>query len=249
MPVHSSNPVFNEKTYDRFSHIRLTARDSRMTMRGTLDRVSILFAIAVAAAAVAWVGVSAAPGLVLPAALGGALIAFVLAMVISFKPEAAPYLSPVYAAFEGLFLGAISLFFESRYPGIAGQAILGTGVVTGVMLVLYRFRVIRATPIFTKVVVALTIAAAVMYGVAFIATMFGAQVSFLRDASPLGIGLSLFMIGLAASNLILDFDLIERGEATGQPKAFEWYAAFGLLVTVAWLYIEVLRLLSRLNRR
>ncbi|RYH00652.1 MAG: Bax inhibitor-1/YccA family protein [Alphaproteobacteria bacterium] len=158
-------------------------------------------------------------------------------------------MSPVYAVFEGVFLGAISRVFETLYPGIAMQAILGTGVVTGVMLVLYRFRVIRATPMFTKVVVALTLAAAVMYGVAFIAMMFGAQVSFLRDASPLGIGLSLFMIGLAASNLILDFDLIEKGEASGRPKAFEWYGAFALLVTVAWLYVEVLRLLSRLNRR
>ena len=249
MPVRSSNPVFNEKTFDRFSYLTGATPRARMTVRGTLDRASILFAVAVCAAAVAWVGVTAAPGLALPAALGGALVAFVLAMVVSFKPETAPYLSPVYAAFEGLFLGAISLVFERMYPGIAGQAILGTGVVTGVMLLLYRFRVIRATPTFTKVVVALTIAAAVMYGVAFVASMLGAHVSFLRDASPLGIGLSLFMIGLAASNLILDFDLIEKGEATGRPKVFEWYAAFGLLVTVAWLYVEVLRLLSRLNRR
>ena len=114
------------------------------------------------------------------------------------------------------------------YPGIALQAVLGTGAVTGVMLLLYRFRVIRATPMFTRVVLGLTLGAAIMYGVSMIAMLFGAHVTFLSSPSPLGIGLSLFLIGLAAMNLIVDFDVIERGERTGQPKFMEWYGAFGL---------------------
>lgn len=249
MASRSHNPVFNEKTFDRISYLTGTAPAARMTLRGTLDRAAILFALAVAAAAFSWVLVAGAPALAFPMAIGGCLVAFVLAIVISSKPALAPTLSPVYALVEGAFLGAISSVLERMYPGIAMQAILGTGVVTGVMLLLYRFRVIRATPTFRKVVIAMTLAVAIMYGVAIVAMLFGARVPFLNDPSPLGIGLSLFLIGLAASNLILDFDLIERGAATGAPKAMEWYAAFGLLVTVAWLYVEMLRLLSKMQRR
>ncbi len=249
MVSRSQNPVFNEKTFDRFAYLTGTAPAARMTVRGTLDRASILFFVAFGAAALSWSLVSSAHGLAFPAAIGGALVAFVLALVVSFNPTSAPYLSPVYAVFEGAFLGAISQVLETRYPNIAGQAVLGTGVITGVMLLLYRFRVIRATPTFRKVVISMTLAVAILYGVAFVAMLLGARVPFINDPSPLGIGLSLFLIGLAASNLILDFDLIEQGERTGAPKAMEWYAAFGLLVTVAWLYMEVLRLLSKMNRR
>lgn len=243
------SPAFNEKTFDRFAYLTGTAPAARMTVRGTLDRATILFALAFVTAVLSWVVVSANPMLALPAALGGGILAFVVGLVTSFNPTAAAYLAPLYAATEGVFLGAVSLVFESRYPGIAMQAVLGTGVVTGVMFVLYRFRVIRATPTFTKIVLGLTMAVAVMYLIAFGMRMFGHAMPYLNDATPVGIGISLFLIGLAASNLILDFDVIERGEREGRPKAFEWYAAFGLLVTVAWLYIEVLRLLSKLNRR
>ncbi len=243
------SPAFNEKTFDRFSYLTGTAPAARMTVRGTLDRATILFAIAVAMAAVSWVFVSSAPGLAMPVALGGALLAFVVALITSFNPTAAPYLAPLYAVVEGVFLGSVSRVFEGMYPGIAMQAVLGTGVVTGVMFVLYRFRVIRATPVFTKIVLGLTLAVAVMYMIALGVRLFGGHMPFLNDATPFGIGLSLFLIGLAAMNLIIDFDVIERGERTGQPKAMEWYSAFGLLVTVAWLYIEVLRLLSKMNRR
>lgn len=244
----SHNPVFNEKTFDRFSYLTGEAPKARMTMRGTLDRAAILFAIAIVSAAASWGVTSVVPGLAFPLALGGCLLAFVLGWTVSLKPNLAPALSPVYAVFEGAFLGAFSQILEARYPGIAGQAVLGTGVITGVMLLLYRSRVIRATPTFKKVVIGMTLAVAIMYGVALIMVIMGQRVPLINDATPLGIGISLFLIGLAAFNLILDFDLIETGEAQGMPKAMEWYAAFGLLVTVAWLYFEVLRLLRKLQR-
>ena len=243
------SPAFNEKTFDRFSYLTGTAPTARMTVRGTLDRATILFALAVAAAASSWVFVSSAPALAYPVAMGGALLGFGVAIATSLKPTAAPYLAPIYALLEGVFLGSLSRVLEASYPGIALQAMMGTGAVTGVMLVLYRFRVVRATPTFTKIVVGLTAAVAVMYLVAFGMRLFGGHMPFLNDATPIGIGLSLFLIGLAAMNLILDFDIIERGERTGRPKAMEWYAAFGLLVTVVWLYVEFLRLISKLNRR
>lgn len=116
------------------------------------------------------------------------------------------------------------------------------------MLLLYRARIIRATETFKKVVISMTAAVAVMFVIAIVMRLFGSTMPFLNDATPLGIGISLFLLGLASVNLILDFDLIEEGEATGAPKAMEWYAAFGLLVTVAWIYIEVLRLLNKLRR-
>lgn len=244
----SHNPVFNEKTFSRFAYSTGAVSTSRMTVRGTLDRASILFAIAVSAAAFSWVFVSTASALALPLAIGGGILAFVLALVVSFKPETAPFLSPVYAVAEGVLLGALSRLFEAFYPGIAMQAVLGTGVITGVMLLLYRSKVIRATPMLKKVVISMTLAVGLMYVIAFGIRMFGYQMPLLNDSGVYGIGLSLFLIGLAAFNLILDFDLIEQGEAQGAPKSFEWYGAFALLVTVAWIYFEVLRLLSKMRR-
>ncbi len=249
MPVRSShNPVFNEDTFDRFSYLTGEAPAQRMTLRGTLDRASILFAIAVSVAAVTAVFVAGAPGLAFPAVAGGAILAFVLALVVSFKPELASSVGLAYAAAEGVFLGAVSYVAERLYPGIALQAVLGTGVITGVMLLLYRSRVIRATPTFKKIVIGMTLAVAIMYGVGMIVWLMGMRVPYINDATPLGIGISLFLIGLAAFNLILDFDLIEQGVAEGAPKQMEWYGGFALLVTVAWIYIEVLRLLSKLRR-
>ncbi len=249
MPTRSHNPVFNEKTFDRFAYLTGTAPAARMTVRGTLDRATILFAIAISSAALAWVGVSSAPGLALPAAIGGGILAFVLALVVSFNPTSAPVVSPVYAVAKGIALGTISRILEAQYPGIALQALMGTGAISAVMLGLYRFKVIRATPMLKRVVIGMTLAVMLMYLVAFGMFLFGAQMPLINDPSPLGIGISLFLIGLAAFYLILDFDLIEQGEAQGRPKAFEWYGAFALLVTVAWIYVEVLRLLSKLNRR
>ena len=248
MATRSHNPVFNEKTFDKFAYLTGTAPASPMTMRGTIDRAAILFAIAVSTAALSWVFVSSAPALALPVALGGGIVAFLLAIVISFNPTSAPFVSPVYAALEGVFLGAISRVLEARYPGIAAQGILGTGVIFGVMLLLYRTRIIRATETFKKVVISMTAAVVVMFVIAVVMRMFGSAMPFLNDATPIGIGVSLFLLGLASVNLILDFDLIEQGETSGAPKAMEWYAAFGLLVTVAWIYIDVIRLLSKLRR-
>lgn len=249
MPVRSSshNPVFNEGTFDRFSQTGAQA-EGRMTLRGTLDRAYILFAVAVAAAAVSGVLTATSPGFAIPALAIGGVLAFVLALVVAFNPTLASSLGIAYAVAKGVALGAITTVLERVYPGIGLQAIVSTGVITGVMLLLYRSRIIRATPTFKKVVIGLTIAAVLMYVVSFVVSVAGVRVPYINDATPLGIGISLFLIGLAAFNLILDFDLIEQGTEQGAPKHMEWYCAFALLVTVAWIYIEALRLLSKLRR-
>ena len=189
MATRSHNPVFNEKTFDKFAYLTGEAPASRMTMRGTIDRAAILFAIAVSMAALSWVFVSSAPALALPVTLGGAILAFVLAIAISFNPTAAPFVSPVYAVAEGVFLGALSRVLEARYPGIAAQGVLGTGVIFGVMLLLYRTRIIRATATFKKVVISMTAAVAVMYLIAVVMRLFGTSMPFLNDATPIGIGI------------------------------------------------------------
>jgi uncharacterized YccA/Bax inhibitor family protein len=146
-------------------------------------------------------------------------------------------------------LGLVSMWFEARYPGIAIQAVALTFGVLGVMLVLYRTRVIKVTQRFRAGVIGATLAIFVVYLVALVLGLFGVQVAFLNDASPLGILISLAIVAVAALNLVLDFDLIDRGARSGAPAYMEWYAAFGLLVTLVWLYLELLRLLGRLRER
>jgi uncharacterized YccA/Bax inhibitor family protein len=161
----------------------------------------------------------------------------------------AKFLAPIYAIVQGLVVGSFSRVYETYYNGIVVQAAGATVGVFVVMLVLYRTGVIKVTERFRKVVVAATMGVMVFYGVSFLISMFGGSVSFLSNPNLLGIGFSVLVAGLAAFNLALDFDFIERGAEQGLDKQFEWYAAFGLLVTVVWLYLELLRLLSKLRER
>jgi uncharacterized YccA/Bax inhibitor family protein len=175
----------------------------------------------------------------------GLIGGLVLALVITFKKELAPYLSPAYALLEGLVLGAISVMLNAYYPGIALQAIMLTFAVATIMLALYYFKIIQATQKFKSVIIIATAAIGIFYLVSFILSFFGIT-SPAYAATPLGIGISVFIVIIAALNLILDFDFIEQGAEYQAPKFMEWYGAFGLMVTLIWLYIEILRLLAKI---
>ncbi len=212
----------------------------RMTVEDVINHTALLLAIAVATGAVTWaLGLGA---LAFPAALVG----LVLALVIIFKQVTNPGVIMAYAAVEGVFLGGISQYFNVRYPGIVVQAVVGTAGVTGVMLALYRSGRIRVTPQFTKMVVGATIGFFVLIVVNLVASFFVDGGLGLREG-PIGIAVGLFAIGLASLNLVLDFDLVERGARQGAPARYGWFAAFGILVTLVWLYIEILRLLAILR--
>jgi uncharacterized YccA/Bax inhibitor family protein len=176
--------------------------------------------------------------------VGGTITAF----IIIFKKEWAGPLAPLYAACEGLTLGAISAFFERRYPGVVVQAVMLTMGVLATMLIIYRTGAIRATDGFKRGVIAATGAVCLVYLATLVMRAFGVPVTFMHSSGWLGIGISMVVIVIAALNLVLDFDLIEKGAANGLPKYMEWYGAFGLLVTLVWLYLELLRLLGRLRR-
>lgn len=240
-----NNPVLNEKSFQQAAR---KSNDYAMTVKGTANKTAFLLALVICAAVYSW-GVLAREGNYMPFLLIGGIGGFVLAIVISFKKEWASYLSPAYALAEGLFLGVISAMYSSLYDGIVLQAVgltFGTAVA---MLVLYRFGVLRATEKFRAIVYTATAGIAVFYLFAWVLSFFHVNIPFLHEGSMIGIIFSVVVVAIAALNLILNFDMIEQGAANGMPKWFEWYAAFGLLVVLVWLYLEILRLLSKLNRR
>jgi len=223
-----------------------------MTVAGTASATAVLFVLLLAAAVVGWLGVDAPDGQVyeFPAyAIGGLLVCFALAIFLSFKPHLAKFLAPVYAIAEGLFVGAISKAYETYYDGIVVQAAGATIAVFAVMLTMYSLRIIKVTDRFRRIVIGATLGVALFYGVSMLMSLFGATPPFIQSTSFLGIGFSFLVAGLAAFNLALDFDFIERGSKQGMPESTEWYAAFGVMVTVVWLYLEILRLLSKLRER
>jgi uncharacterized YccA/Bax inhibitor family protein len=242
------NPVISEKTFEKVYRYEGDA----MTVQGTVQKFGLLMIMVLGAASFTWSlyykGVD-----VMPWMWGSMIGGFVLALVITFKKEWAPYLALGYALLEGLFLGAISAFFDyafrTTYPGIIMQAVMLTFGTAGAMYLLYHFGIIRATNTFRKVVITATAGIALFYLISLVLRMFGVQMPLLHDNGIIGIGISLVIVTVAALNLILDFDMMEQGAAHGAPKYFEWYSAFGLLVTIVWLYLEMLRLLSKLASR
>jgi len=250
LPVtRSGNPSLNERVFA--SQPRPAYGAERMTLQGSINKAFLLLVVLLAGAFWPWSqylttgDASVASTSILVGALGG----LVLALIISFKANLAPVLSIPYAALEGLAIGGISAMLERRYPGIAIQAVGLTFGVLAVMLVAYKLNIIRATERFRAVVIGATGAIALVYLVTMVLSLFHVNVSILTGSSPLSIIISLVVVGVAALNLILDFDFIESGAAQGAPRYMEWYAAFGLLVTMVWLYMEILRLLSKLNDR
>ena len=244
--MESSNPMLSRIA--KAAGTRATGET--MTVAGTAWKTLILLLLVCFGAAFTWRAVAGGnTGVLMPALLVGGIGGLVLALVTSFVPRLAPITAPLYAVVEGLALGAISALYDARYAGLPRTAVVLTLATAGGMYLLYATGIIRATPMFRKIVVGATLGIVLASLVAFVARLFGAQLPFLWDSSPLGIGISVVIVGVAALNLVLDFDFIEQASRRGAPRATEWFGAFGLTVTLVWLYLELLRLLSRLSRR
>jgi uncharacterized YccA/Bax inhibitor family protein len=222
-----------------------------MTIEGTINRTGILLLCVLATAVFTWnqFFTNRDPAAVMPYVLIGVFGGFIMAMVTVFKKEWSGVTAPIYALLEGLFLGGISATLELRYPGIAIQAVALTFGTCFCLLLAYRSGLIRATQKFTLGIVAATGAIALIYLVSMVIGFFGIQIPYIFGNGPIGILFSLAVVVIAALNLILDFNFIEQGARQGAPKYMEWYAAFGLMVTLIWLYIEILRLLTKLRDR
>jgi uncharacterized YccA/Bax inhibitor family protein len=244
MTMRSGNPVLKADTFSRF---RAVPDAERMTLGGTVNKTAMALFLLLITASYVWNRSAVEPvgGLTLVGALGG----FVVAMVTVFKQTWAPYTTPLYAALEGVALGGISVVFEARFPGIVSQAVFLTFGTLGALLAAYRSGVIRATENFKLGVAAATGGIALLYLLSFVLSFFGVSVPLIHSSGTFGILFSVFVVVIAALNLVLDFDFIEQGVERGAPKHMEWYGAFGLLVTLVWLYLEILHLLAKLQSR
>ncbi|MBN9654599.1 Bax inhibitor-1/YccA family protein [Halobacillus sp. GSS1] len=240
--MRSGNPVLKDDTFQRSA-----ATGKTMTLGGTTAKISLLFLFLLGTAAYTWYQYSLGVDVTLMMIIG-AIGGLIFALITAFFPKAAPVTAPIYAALEGFFIGGISAFVEGAYSGIVIQAVSLTLAVMGALLILYATRVIKVTRNFRLMVVSATLGIFLVYLVNFILNFFGMTVPYLHSSGPIGIGISLFIVAIAALNLVLDFDFIEKGVNRGAPKHMEWYGAFGLIVTLVWLYIEILRLLQKLRR-
>jgi uncharacterized YccA/Bax inhibitor family protein len=250
--MRSGNPALGENTFLDIGSGRVVSRDgSAMTLNGTVNKSGILLALILVSASFVWgkfEGPQSAPA-VMPWIMTGLVGGLVLALITIFKKTWAPVTAPLYAVLEGLFLGGISAYYEARFPGIVMQAVGLTFGTLAALLMAYRSGLIRATENFKLGVVAATGGIALLYLVSIVMGMFGKSIPFIHESGLLGIGFSAFVVTIAALNLVLDFDFIENGVEQGAPKYMEWYGAFGLMVTLVWLYLEILRLLSKLQSR
>ncbi|MGO4905424.1 Bax inhibitor-1/YccA family protein [Flavobacterium sp. W20_MBD1_R3] len=256
MSLNSKNPFLNNKTFsttavskkDEVHQATIIDYNQDMTLSGTINKSLILFLLLLASAIVVWwLAFNGMNPIALT--IGGAVIGLILVVIAAFKPQYAPFLAPGYALFEGLFIGGISAIFEAKYPGIVIQAVGATFVTFIVCLGLYKYKIVKVTEQFKSVVVAATLAIATYYVLSWVFSMFTSFVPVHYGNSLMSIGISIFVIVIAALNLFLDFDRIEKGVAQKMPKFMEWYGAMGLMITLVWLYIEFLRLLSKLNSK
>lgn len=245
--MESRNPIMNENAFRKVSSNNTLDSDfiqvgaDRMTVSGAVNKTLILSAIMLLTAL--WGYSSPSPLMMWGGAIGG----FVVILIASFRPHMSPTLAPIYAALEGLFVGSISAVYASLFDGIIFQAVTLTLGVLFTMLFIYKAGIIKVTNKLRSGIYMATGAIAIVYIVNIVLSMFGINLPFLHDASPIGIGISLLIIGVAAFNLLLDFDNFEKGEAYGAPAYMEWFSAMGLLVTLVWLYIEILRLVAILS--
>ncbi|MEN8117085.1 MAG: Bax inhibitor-1/YccA family protein [Bacteroidota bacterium] len=251
----SSNPVFKERVFSR----DYTSSSDVMTVNGTMNKTALMLLLVVAGAVFTWnkffdavaVNPDAGFAAVAPWLAIGGIGGFITVLVTVFRPQSSGISAPVYALFEGLFLGGISAIFEAMYPeqGLVLRAVMLTFAVFFAMLFLYRSGIIKVTKKLMMGIFAATAGVALVYLVSFIGGFFGMNTSFLYGNSNFSIGFSLVVVAIAALNLVLDFAFIEKASESGAPKYMEWYGAFGLMVTLIWLYLEILRLLAKLASR
>ncbi len=232
----SGNPAFSQGF-----GINQSATGEVMTLDGTVNKTGILLALCIGGAYFGW----NAPGLVFPALI----IGLVIALFTIFRPKNSPYTAPAYAAIEGVALGGITMIFEAQYPGIGIQAIGLTFGILASLLFCYKSGIIKPTENFRLMIFAGTMGIFILYLVSFIMSFFGNSIGFIHSNGLFGIGFSLFVVAIASLNLVLDFDFIEEGAEKGMPKYLEWYGAFSLMVTLIWLYLEILRLLAKIRSR
>lgn len=253
MALRTGNPALNANTFT--SYVSAGGRSDVMTLDGTVNKAGILLILLVASAAFVWhlfissAGGGAATGLVGLLMIAGVIGGLIFAIATILKKTWSPISAPLYAISEGLFLGGISAMLEASYPGIVIQAVGLTFGTLFALLLAYKSGLIKATENFKIGVVAATGGIAIVYLVTIILGFFHIRMPFIHEAGPIGILFSLFVVVIAALNLVLDFDFIEQGAGQGAPKYMEWYAAFGLMVTLVWLYIEILRLITKLRSR
>lgn len=245
LPIRSTNPVLSS---DTFRGARVRTGEEVMTIQGTVNKSLLAFAILLAAAGYAWNLGPTNPSLSM-LMMVGVLGGLGAAIATSVRPTWAPISVPIYAALEGLALGGISVVIEQRFPGIVSQAVFLTFGTLGAMLLGYRSGLLRATPAVQRVIMTATMGIALVYLINLVMSFFGSSLPLIHSSGPIGIGFSLIVVGVAAFNLVLDFDLIERGAERGAPQYMEWYGAFALLVTLVWLYLEILRLLQKLQEQ
>jgi uncharacterized YccA/Bax inhibitor family protein len=236
--MRSGNPALQEST---FRGVTAAYGEGTMTLQGTVNKTGISVLIVAACAAVTW-NMENPSILMLLGVFGG----FGVGLLTAFKKTVAPYTTPIYAALEGLFLGGISRIYEVKFHGIVIMAVGLTLGTLAALLAAYTSRLIRVTENFRLGVFAATGGIAIFYLISMVLGFFGIRIPYIHESGIIGIGFSLFVVTIAALNLVLDFDFIERGAAHGAPKFMEWYAAFGLLVTLVWLYLEILRLLAKI---
>ncbi len=258
--VRTSNPAFNDAAFEKATQDWAPpvgqpheVTHDRMTFSGTLTATAVLMVLLLAAGAIGWMSVGRPDDPFEPVTIPGwfwlPLIAGLgVAFLTIFKPALARFTAPLYAVLQGLVVGMISALYDYEWNGIVLQAVGLTLAVMAIMVFLYATRIIRVTERLRIGIVAATGAVALIYIVSIVANLFGADVPYIHDNGLIGIGFSLLVVGIAAFNLLLDFDLIENGVRRGAPPFMEWYAGFGLLVTIVWLYLEMLRLLAKLRR-
>ncbi|TMA88149.1 MAG: Bax inhibitor-1/YccA family protein [Deltaproteobacteria bacterium] len=243
--MRSGNPALGSET---FRLPRAAISDDVMTIGGTVNKTALATAILLMTATYTW-NLGPADPRVAMLTMVGVIGGLVMAIATVMRKEWAPYTTPGYAALEGLALGGISIGFESRYPGVVSQAVFLTFGTLGALLVAYRSGLIKPTENFKLGVFAATGGIGMVYLIGMVMSFFGARIPLIHGSGPIGIGFSVVVVGIAALNLVLDFDFIEQGAERRVPKYMEWYGAFGLLVTLVWLYLELVRLLAKLQDR
>jgi uncharacterized YccA/Bax inhibitor family protein len=242
--MQSGNPVLNTKTFET------VPVGERMTIGGTINKTAMLLALVMITAIYTWGQFTATkdPATIMPLLWTGVIGGLIFCLITSFKSEWAPITAPIYALLEGLVIGGLSAFFEMAYPGIVVQAAGLTFGTLFVMLMAYKSGLIQATEKFKLGVIAATGGIALLYLVSLVMSMFGKPIGFIHEGGTFGILFSGFVVVIAALNLVLDFDFIRQGSEQGAPKYMEWYGAFALIVTLVWLYLEILRLLAKLRK-